>query len=167
MSLFRPFNLKTDLCLSRWTWITIALMVILVVFLQGCGSGKAKSVTFSTPDPAPPDFDSWTFDYSYPRWDQDAHLTLVVQLPDGRDVFETPIEQAPPFNPNPAGHLELSPNIGGIDQSVFYGKKVKVTFRVDKGFLLFPLEGYYTFAFYEGGVGMTKLGQQTAVREGM
>jgi len=149
----------------------LLLGLAFLVTIIGCKSdpdaGKySKTVTFSTPEPAPKDFDAWSFQWSTPRWDGKAQLNYIVRLPDGSTYFQADIPQHDAWNPPTDGKIDFGVNYAGGDPSAFFGKTINVTFRVDKGSLLFSPDRFYTFKFYKGGFEGTLLTTQSAVMDG-
>lgn len=141
-------------------------VVLFTMLIAGCGgSNGPKSITWTTPTPAPEGFDALTFDFSFPRWDPGVKLECALLAPDGSDLYVMRIDPPSPTNPIPAGQLEASLATNNVDVGVLNGQKVRIAFRVEKGLLLFPLEGYYKFTFFKGGLGMSKVGELKAEQE--
>jgi hypothetical protein len=150
-------------------WIMVAIFSLIVV--SGCKKqssteGFSRTVTFRTPEPAPAEFDAWSFHWSYPRWDAKAQLDYIVLQPNDATYAQAPIPQNEMWNPQTDARSEFSAETSSSDPSVFFGKKINFTFRVDKGFLIFSPDGFYTFTFYKGGLGGTVVANQTAVMDG-
>ena len=143
--------------------IPMACLALTIVAVSGCkttGSSNpdsliGKSLTFTTAEPAPAQFDAWTFFWSYPAIEKfDADLQYVV-LCEGEAPYVHDCG-----TPRPGGSVRsdfwraMFEDMGKPDRdliSPFHGKHITVVFRATKGRLRFPNHGIGGFAFYKNG----------------
>lgn len=123
----------------------------MLLIFSGCKSGKpSNSVTFTTTKPAPQEFDALIFEWARPRVEVGAKLELEVLYPNGSTFYHEEIPPFPAWNPEPSAKTEFSIETTENTLDTFFGKDISVTLKVDKGFLIFSPDGYYSFKFYSG-----------------
>ena len=123
--------------------------IICALLIQGCVtatppslSEAAQEVTFVTTEPAPKSFANWTFFWFMPEIAPDAELEYVVIQPDGQEYFRCKVGY------KTAGYAirsDFPPGIAKTDPSVFFGKPITVTFRVNKGTIKFTKDVTFVF----------------------
>lgn len=143
--------------------LTIVCLALVITTMPGCrttGSGDSrkligKSLAFTTSEPAPAQFDAWTFFWSYPsleRFDSDLEYVVLCEgeLPYVHDCGM----------PSPGGGVRsdfwrtMFKDMGEPDRdliSPYHGKHITVVFRATKGRLRFSSHGMGGFAFYKNG----------------
>ena len=105
------------------------------------------TVRFRTAEPAPQQFDAWTFFWRGPRLESfDADLQYVVLLPDGTEhhVYDDLVVEA-------GGHVrsDFAEEFSGGDPRPLHGQPITIEFRASEGRMKFSRTGEYSFAFYE------------------
>ena len=146
----------------RKTMILMSCLALVLV-VTGCattGSNDSaaligKSLTFTTSEPAPAKFDSWTFFWSYPALEKfDADLEYVV-LCEGKEYYVHDCGM-----PSAGGSVRsdfwktMFKDTDQPDRDIitpFHGKSITVIFRATKGRLRFSDYGIGSFAFYKTG----------------
>ncbi len=119
-------------------------------------SDIGKTITFTTKEPAPADFDSWTFFWQYPRIERfDADFEYVVIHPNGTEyyVYKSGIT---PFGGTARSDFwpGMCHDIGIPERDMigpFHGKSITIVFRATKGLIRFPSGNFGGFAFYKKG----------------
>jgi len=128
--------------------LAVALSCLL---FSGCKSDKpTNSVSFRTTKPAPQNFESWAFEWSRPRVEAGETIQIEVLYPDGKPYFQEEIPPFPAWNPEPSARTEFSMSTNENSPDGFFGKDITIKIKVDKGFLIFSPDGFYTFNFYSG-----------------
>ena len=115
-----------------------------------------KTITFTTKEPAPAEFDSWTFFWQYPRIERfDADLEYVVIHPDGKEYYVHKCGMRPfDGTVNSDFWPGMFKDLGMPDRDMigpFQGKSITIVFRATKGRIRFPSENFGGFAFYKKG----------------
>ena len=146
----------------RRTMVRVACLALVFV-VTGCTTTSSKdsaaligkSLTFTTAEPAPAQFDSWTFFWSYPSLEKfDADLEYVV-LCEGREYYVHDCGMTSPGGSVRSDFWKtMFKDMGKPDKDLitpFYGKHITVVFRATKGRLRFSDYGMGGFAFYKAG----------------
>lgn len=144
---------------------TMMLMgcLVAVCAVAGCRTGGSaghnkligKTVTFTTAEPAPAEFDAWTFFWSYPSLEKfDADLEYVV-LCDGKEYYVHDLGMTSPGDSVRSDFWKtMFKDMGKPDKDLitpFRCKQITVVFRATKGRMRFPDYGIGSFAFYKAG----------------
>ena len=138
--------------------------VMLAVVLTGCATSPledkpqaiGKSISFTTQEPAPAEFDSWTFFWTCPSVERfDADLQYHVLMPDGSApyVYDCDVVTAgggvrSDFWPT------MFKELGKPDRDLvapFHGKSITIVFCATKGRIRFAHPEGFSFAFYKKG----------------
>jgi tetratricopeptide (TPR) repeat protein len=106
----------------------------------------SDSVVFRTPEPAPADFDRWTFFWAHPLVTEGAGIGYVVRSGQGEEYFRWGPRQMSPKDSSRSDFWK-----GMSDPSKLHGKDIVVKFWTDKGKLEFPAGFTLTFEFYKDG----------------
>ena len=131
--------------MNRWMIGVVAC----VLLAQGCATVRPASrlgaeVTFVSAEPAPTGFSQWFLSWPMPEIDPDAELEYVIVQPNGQEYYRETVS----FRPFP-GYILVSAvfpdDAANANMDVFFGKHVKVVFRVSKGHVHF--KGDIEFAF--------------------
>lgn len=131
-------------------FLKIALIAVCLT-MTACNTGKpSNTVVFRSSKPLPQRFESWSFEWSRPRTDQGANLTLEVLYPEGGEYYREEIPPFPSWNPEPSAKTDFSPATTANPPDPFFGRDASVRITVDKGFLIFSPDGFFTFNFYSG-----------------
>ena len=142
--------------------VTVTLACLTLVFgITGCTTTGptesatliGKSLAFTTAEPAPAKFDSWTFFWSYPELEKfDADLEYVV-LCEGKEYY---VHDCGMVSPGGSARSDfwktMFKDMGKPDRDLitpFHGKNITVVFRATKGRLRFSDYGIGGFAFYK------------------
>ena len=139
--------------------------LLLTISFVGCKSGKpSNSVTFTSSKPAPQEFDVCIFEWARPRVEPGVNLEIEVLYPDGSAFYHENVPPFPAWNPEPSAKTEFSNETTNNSLDSFYGRDISVNIKVDKGFLIFSPDGFYSFNFYSGS-GKTLIGTIPATME--
>ena len=143
--------------------MVLMVCLALVFIITGCTTTDpkeptsliGKSLTFTTAEPAPAQFDSWTFFWAYPALERfDADLEYVV-LCEGKEHYVHDCGMVSPgAYPRSDFWKTMFSDTGRPDRDLitpFHGKNITVVFRATKGRLRFPDHGMRGFAFYRTG----------------
>ena len=139
--------------------VSLALMIVITGCTTGGPKGSAsligRSLTFTTAEPAPAQFDSWTFFWAYPALERfDADLEYVV-LCEGKEYYVHDCGMVTPgAYPRSDFWKTMFKDTDKPDRdliSPFHGKNITVVFRATKGRLRLPDNGMRGFAFYRTG----------------
>jgi len=137
------------------TTTTLIVCLALGFALSGCmttgstGSAKliGKTVTFTTSQPAPAEFDGWTFFWQAPQLERfDADLEYVVLRPDGTELY---VHDCTGLSPMGNVRSDFSKEVAGGDPAVFHGKNIRIKLRATTGRL--RCFGSGSFAFHKKG----------------
>jgi len=123
------------------------LILIIVSCTTVFAEEVSDSVTFSTAQPAPSGFISWTFYWSMPEIDPDATLEYVVLQPNGEEYYRLTIPGT--IISDQVMRSDFSVDFAGGNPEVFYGHNIFFTFTVDKGTIEFSDDAWFLFEFTE------------------
>ncbi len=139
--------------------LQVALALVLVA-CTGClstsvvnqgGPRIGSQFTFTTSEPAPADFDAFTFFWTSPASERfDTQVTSMLVLPDGKEqVWIADLVMI-------AGQSVRSDVAEGSDAVVpdprqFRNKNMTVIFRSKNGRMRFPSDDHFSFAFHKAG----------------
>ena len=128
----------------------LLLFICLMLLTVGCaatgskgGNLIGKATTFKTSEPAPPEFDAWTFFWQAPQFaTSDTDLQYVVLRPDGPEQY---FYDYFAVSPGELVRSDFAEDLAGGDPSVFYRKDISIIFRARVGELRFSDSGSFTF----------------------
>ena len=122
-------------------------ILIMVICSIALAEDASDSVTFTTAEPAPSGFTSWTFYWSMPEVDPDATLEYVVFQPDGGEYYRMSI---PPGTPAGSDiRSDFYEGFAGGNPEVLFDHNIQVTFNCDIGTIHFSDDASYQFEFIE------------------
>jgi hypothetical protein len=129
-----------------------AVLFVALSSFAVCETEYSKSFTFVTSKPAPEGFDAWTFFWQVPATDAASRLDYVVLSPDNTEYYSRSniTRRQIPFGTEMNSGFQQG--FFGGDPAVFYGKNIRIVFRVTKGDILFDPNTDYSFIFYKGGL---------------
>lgn len=151
--------------------VKLFLCILIVTFvLTGCGGGDdlskySKIVTFKSAEPAPRDFDSWSFFWQSPTVDSDSQLEYVVLKPKGEFYIQKSFSSSEMATPGMRNRLDFQKDFAGDDPTIFLRKEVNFSFRALKGDIVFDPNGLYYFKFFKGGFEGTEVAVIDAVSD--
>ena len=114
----------------------MSLLLQCTVSAQSPTNAYTDQITFISEDKAPDNFHNWTFFWTMPEVEPGATLEYVVIRPDGLEDFQLKIPEGPAGR---ATRSDFSKEGTGIDPSVFFGRHIKIRFRVTKGKIKFNM----------------------------
>lgn len=117
-------------------------------------NGIGQTITFTTAEPAPADFDSWTFFWQDPAVQKfDADLEYVVLLPDGKEYYVHNCGMTIPGTGVRSDFWQgMFSDFGMSERDMigpFRGQHISIMFRATKGRIRFPDHGNGSFTFYK------------------
>ncbi len=143
--------------------MVVITCLALAIISSGCTAPRARnsdpligeSLAFTTAEPAPADFDSWTFFWSYPALEEfDADLEYYVLCED--EVYYA--HDCGMVTPGGSVRSDFWRSMFKETETPekdlitpFRGKHITVLFRATKGRLRFPDHGIGSFGFYKRG----------------
>lgn len=95
----------------------------------------SDTVTFLLEQPAPADFDAWSFYWPHPTVDPDARVGYVVRSEDGREYYRWGPRL---LNPGDDSQSDFWKGMEGTDPALIAGKKIAIEFWTTRGKLQFP-----------------------------
>ena len=105
----------------------------------------SDEVTFETTKKAPKNFDLWTFFWNFPKIDKNALLEYIVLKPDGKEYYHWKSKDFSAFGEQYRSDFGIK--IAGGNPKVFYNRKIKIMFIVNKGKIKFDQKNVHNFSF--------------------